>query len=366
MTNKTPRISVEHHARVQSTPLAFGSVDTSTPSPAGWWEVADAETVWRVCQALRTADGLGCQKCPSSRGDGDDGCTRGCYLQAVELVNIVQTGNPWRKTTDVRAPWVAFAPATDEKKTTPHAAGAGLEACPFCGSAAKLSRIISLEGERRGDRPSYDVSCTNCGLWRRFDSEVDAVEAWNLRAHPADTAASSRPEGAASAPAPDEISKLVEQLARDADWLDSYGPIDKQIAAKIRQAASAIRRLQGEREGAESRATDIATALQMYEASCAELEKVLDGFAWEDAGRTSDDAFRDSISDARSAELEAEFSRKTGELTARCAELEKLLAHSASLLRAAVHYETWLGAKAHVRAIDAALSAHGQGEGEDR
>ena len=58
---------------------------------------------------------------------------------------------------------------------------AGLAACPFCGSSAKLSRIISPEGERRGDRPSWDAECQGCGTWRRFDSKEDAVEAWNLR-----------------------------------------------------------------------------------------------------------------------------------------------------------------------------------------
>jgi Lar family restriction alleviation protein len=58
----------------------------------------------------------------------------------------------------------------------------GLKPCPFCGSDAALSRIISPEGERRGEQPSWDLDCTGCGLWRRFDTEVDAIEAWNTRA----------------------------------------------------------------------------------------------------------------------------------------------------------------------------------------
>lgn len=71
----------------------------------GWWEVADSETVWRVCRAIKGE----CEKCPSSepfRGEQD--CTRGCYMQAVECVNIVETGNPWRKTANVRAPWTVL------------------------------------------------------------------------------------------------------------------------------------------------------------------------------------------------------------------------------------------------------------------
>lgn len=75
-----------------------------------WWRIADQEDVWRVCHALRTADDKDCEHCPPSEdfnGHGD--CTRGCYMIAVELVNITETGNPWRKTADVKAPWTTKA-----------------------------------------------------------------------------------------------------------------------------------------------------------------------------------------------------------------------------------------------------------------
>lgn len=57
-----------------------------------------------------------------------------------------------------------------------------LKPCPFCGSPAKLSRIISPEGERRGETPSWDVDCTECWVHGRWGSEAGAVAAWNRRA----------------------------------------------------------------------------------------------------------------------------------------------------------------------------------------
>jgi hypothetical protein len=73
-----------------------------------WWEVADSETVWRVCHLRRRK----CNRCPANEdaGDGDGTYTRGCYLQAVECVNTVETGNPWRKTEDVKPPWIVRSP----------------------------------------------------------------------------------------------------------------------------------------------------------------------------------------------------------------------------------------------------------------
>jgi Lar family restriction alleviation protein len=56
--------------------------------------------------------------------------------------------------------------------------------CPFCGGAAKLARIISPEGEARGEKPSWDAECQECGTWRRFDSEAQAITAWNSRDYP--------------------------------------------------------------------------------------------------------------------------------------------------------------------------------------
>lgn len=57
-----------------------------------------------------------------------------------------------------------------------------LSPCPFCGWRANLARIISPEAEARGERPSWDIDCTGCGMWRRFDSDAEAIEAWNRRA----------------------------------------------------------------------------------------------------------------------------------------------------------------------------------------
>ena len=77
--------------------------------------------------------------------------------------------------------------------------------CPFCGTAVDVCEAISPEGIRRGDRPSYDIDCDGCGVWRRFDSEADAIEAWNLRA----ALAASPPSRALSQ---DERDKLIDSL----------------------------------------------------------------------------------------------------------------------------------------------------------
>jgi hypothetical protein len=62
--------------------------------------------IWRVCHVI-TGD---CKQCPESKMVGGDECTPGCYLQAVECVNVVETGNPWRKMEGVRAPWIVAQP----------------------------------------------------------------------------------------------------------------------------------------------------------------------------------------------------------------------------------------------------------------
>jgi hypothetical protein len=87
-------------------PVGGASVEAQSPASVGeWWRVADPSTVWRVCRLIKGE----CKNCPPSEIDGDrDEVTRGCYLQAVECVNTVQTGNPWRKTEGVKAPWVAL------------------------------------------------------------------------------------------------------------------------------------------------------------------------------------------------------------------------------------------------------------------
>lgn len=69
------------------------------------------EAVWRVCHALRTADGKPCDRCPMRETIHSEAYMRGCYLQASQIVNIVETGNPWRRTENVKAPWVALSAA---------------------------------------------------------------------------------------------------------------------------------------------------------------------------------------------------------------------------------------------------------------
>jgi Lar family restriction alleviation protein len=65
---------------------------------------------------------------------------------------------------------------TTEKHT------AELLPCPFCGSSARIARLLSPEGERRGERPIFDVQCTECWVWHRCETEAEAVAAWNRRA----------------------------------------------------------------------------------------------------------------------------------------------------------------------------------------
>lgn len=66
----------------------------------------DAETVHRVCRVIKGD----CANCPAWTVEKSDGerYMRGCYMQALEAVNTVETGNPWRKIENVKAPWVAL------------------------------------------------------------------------------------------------------------------------------------------------------------------------------------------------------------------------------------------------------------------
>lgn len=64
----------------------------------------DQEAVWRVCRCI-TGD---CNNCsPIEILDGEK-WVRGCYAHATEVLNIVETGNPWRKATGVKPPWVVL------------------------------------------------------------------------------------------------------------------------------------------------------------------------------------------------------------------------------------------------------------------
>ena len=79
-----------------------------------WVGRADPRTVWRVCHAISGY----CKRCPTTGvHDDEEGFTRGCYLQAVECVNIVETGNPWRKSDGVKAPWTVLTHTPDELDT---------------------------------------------------------------------------------------------------------------------------------------------------------------------------------------------------------------------------------------------------------
>jgi hypothetical protein len=81
-----------------------------------WWNVADPADVHRVCHLLRIADDKACKHCPASEElHGEKDCTRGCYALANEIVNTVQTGNPWRKTEGVKPPWAVLATPPPEQ-----------------------------------------------------------------------------------------------------------------------------------------------------------------------------------------------------------------------------------------------------------
>ena len=59
----------------------------------------DPELVWRICPYVNDGEGeRECSKCPPNETwMGRQNCSRGCYLLAREVVNIVQTGDPHRK-----------------------------------------------------------------------------------------------------------------------------------------------------------------------------------------------------------------------------------------------------------------------------
>lgn len=77
--------------------------------PAARSSGLDAEpseaSVHRVCALVEWKDG--CKNCPRTEDIDGEAFLRSCYLHARESVNTVETGNPWRKTGDVRAPFVS-------------------------------------------------------------------------------------------------------------------------------------------------------------------------------------------------------------------------------------------------------------------
>ena len=63
-----------------------------------------SDQVHRVCWAIRGE----CNGCSKYRLIDGERYTRSCYHHAVEVINTVETGNPWRKTEGVKAPWTAL------------------------------------------------------------------------------------------------------------------------------------------------------------------------------------------------------------------------------------------------------------------
>lgn len=61
------------------------------------------EQVWTVCSYLKRAEGQTCKQCPQMIWM-DEFAMLGCYLHAREVINVVETGNPWRKDTTIKIP----------------------------------------------------------------------------------------------------------------------------------------------------------------------------------------------------------------------------------------------------------------------
>jgi hypothetical protein len=80
-------------------------------TPHGVNAEAEPAAVWRVCEVINATVGP-CKRCPAKYMHDGEAYFRGCYLHAQECINTVETGNPWRKTGDVRAPFVALSAST--------------------------------------------------------------------------------------------------------------------------------------------------------------------------------------------------------------------------------------------------------------
>ena len=66
-------------------------------APSAKLSDAEEQMVWRICPYLRPS-GDDCLKCPRWTFDpAHDWVQRGCFALANEVVNIAQTGNPWRR-----------------------------------------------------------------------------------------------------------------------------------------------------------------------------------------------------------------------------------------------------------------------------
>lgn len=69
----------------------------------GHSEPVTMDAVWRACRVIKGD----CNNCPASEIVDGDKCIRACVAHATECINTVETGNPWRKESGVKPPWVA-------------------------------------------------------------------------------------------------------------------------------------------------------------------------------------------------------------------------------------------------------------------
>lgn len=76
-------------------------------------ELPPDEIVWAVCPSVSGRDLKECERCPRSEMMRGEMCVRGCRAMAEEVVNIAQTGNPWRRADPATIPprWQAASRA---------------------------------------------------------------------------------------------------------------------------------------------------------------------------------------------------------------------------------------------------------------
>ena len=74
----------------------------------------DPAAVHRVCQITKGE----CKYCPLAFEDHGETYVHGCVAIAEEIINVVETGNPWRKTDKVKAPWTILSKALGQEGAT--------------------------------------------------------------------------------------------------------------------------------------------------------------------------------------------------------------------------------------------------------
>lgn len=128
------------------------------------------DDVWRVCRVIRTD----CRRCPPRSVVHGDNCIRACYLHAVECINTVETGNPWRKTEGVKAPWTVKAALSHQEALTRRVGE--LEA------ALRSAIRVADEARDEGDAaPSHmragKLLIALSGNCRGYRADIDAIHA---------------------------------------------------------------------------------------------------------------------------------------------------------------------------------------------